>query len=108
MQKKKKMATKGRPRKKSPVHEASEDIQINLLVTDQDGHHMYFKVTKDLELMKVFKEFCERKNLELRSMQFLHEGTHIKGNQTPNLLNMEDGAEIFAARHQLGGGASAP
>ncbi|KAK7346033.1 hypothetical protein VNO80_20546 [Phaseolus coccineus] len=103
----KKMATRGRPGKNSAVDETSKDIQINLLVTDQDGRHMYFKVSQELELTKVFKEFCERRNLELHTMHFSYDGTHIRGNQTPKLLNMEDGAEIFAARHQLGGGVTA-
>ncbi|KAK8471675.1 hypothetical protein PHAVU_003G291050 [Phaseolus vulgaris] len=68
---------------------------------------MYFKVSQELELKNVCKEFFERRNMELHTIQFLYDDTHIRGKQTPKLLNMEDGAEIFAARHQLGGGVTA-
>ncbi|KAG5015376.1 hypothetical protein AAZX31_08G109100 [Glycine max] len=101
------MATsRGRPpKRKSPDdNEATDNIQINFSIIDQDGRHMYFKVNHNLELIKVFKDFCERKNLEYETMQFLCDGIHIKGKHTPKMLNMEDDAEIFAATHQVGGG----
>ncbi|KAK7400099.1 hypothetical protein VNO78_11299 [Psophocarpus tetragonolobus] len=105
------MATRdrGRPKNKktstSPDDdEVAHDLQINFSIIDQDGRHMYFKVHHDFELIKVFKDFCQRRNLEYEIMQFLYDGTHLKGNHTPKMLNMEDGAEIYAARHQLGGG----
>ncbi|XP_020215496.1 small ubiquitin-related modifier 1-like [Cajanus cajan] len=96
------MATNGRVKRKSPPDD-SDIIHVNLSISFQDGHRLFFKVNQDLQLIKVFREFCDRRNLDYDTLKFIYEGTQVRGNQTPKTLNMEDGAEIFAARHQFGG-----
>jgi len=48
---------------------------------------MYFKVSQELELKNVCKEFFERRNMELHTIQFLYDDTHIRGKQTPKLVS---------------------
>ncbi|KAL2343352.1 hypothetical protein Fmac_004637 [Flemingia macrophylla] len=99
------MATiNGRVKRKSPADNSNNDIiHVNLSISFQDGHRLFFKVGEDLQFAKVFRDFCERKKLDYDTLKFIYDGTHVRGNQTPKMLNMEDGAEIFAARHQFGG-----
>ncbi|TKY59987.1 Small ubiquitin-related modifier 2 [Spatholobus suberectus] len=101
---KKNMATNGGLKRKSPPDVPNDIIFMDLSIRFQDGRRLFFKVNQDLELSRVFRDFCDRKKLEYETLQFIYEGSHINGRQTPKMLNMENGAEIFAARHQLGGG----
>ncbi|XP_020208707.1 small ubiquitin-related modifier 1 [Cajanus cajan] len=88
---------------KKTKEDKSDIIYVNLSIVFQDGHRLYFKVHQDLQLSRVFREFCQRQKLDYDGLKFIYDGAQVKGTQTPKMVNMEDGAEIFAARHQLGG-----
>ncbi|KAK7359273.1 hypothetical protein VNO77_01226 [Canavalia gladiata] len=94
-------------KRKSPDEVVNDITHISLSIKSMDGRQLYFRVNQDTQLLKVFKEYCERKELEFDTMQFLYEGSHVRGRDTPKTLNMENGAEIYAARHQIGGGVAA-
>ncbi|RDX72612.1 Small ubiquitin-related modifier 2, partial [Mucuna pruriens] len=84
----------------------SSHFYVLCCTPSKEGRQLFFKVVQDLELVKVFKDFCDRRNMEYETVRFLYDGAHINGRQTPKMLNMENGAEIFAARQQLGGGVA--
>ncbi|CAJ1939144.1 unnamed protein product [Sphenostylis stenocarpa] len=92
-------------KRKSPSDDACTDVDLS--ISFQDGNKLFFKVKQDLEFVKVFRDFCDRKKLEYDTLKFIHDGTRIKGRQTPKMLNLENGAEIFAMRDQVGGGVAA-
>lgn len=45
--------------------------------------------------------------VEFNSIAFLFDGRRLRGEQTPDELEMEDGDEIDAMLHQTGGSAAA-
>ncbi|XP_014492378.1 small ubiquitin-related modifier 1 [Vigna radiata var. radiata] len=91
-------------KRKSPPDDVCTDVELS--ISFQDGNKLFFKVKHDLEFFDVFRDFCNRKKLEFETLKFIHEGTEVKGRQTPKMLNLENGAEIFAVRSQVGGGVS--
>ncbi|XP_027921839.1 small ubiquitin-related modifier 1-like [Vigna unguiculata] len=97
--------TIGGLKRKSPPDDVCTDVELS--ISFQDGNKLFFKVKQDLEFVKVFRDFCNRKKLEYETLKFIHEGTEVKGRQTPKMLNLENGAEIFAVRNQIGGGVAA-
>ncbi|KAH1250759.1 Small ubiquitin-related modifier 2 [Glycine max] len=103
VQKKKNMATNGPLKRKSPP----DDESVNLKIKLQDGRNLFFKVNRDMKLINVFKEFCDRQKLDYETLKFIYDGFNIKGKHTAKMLNMEDDAEIVAIRPQIGGGAAA-
>ncbi|XP_030533853.2 uncharacterized protein LOC115743268 [Rhodamnia argentea] len=78
--------------------------KISIRVRGQDDRVLFFKINPRVRLSKMFNIFCERRQLDVHTVQFLYEGNRITGRYTPYGLGMEDGAEICAFVHQSGGG----
>jgi len=51
----------------------------------------------------VFDAYCQRKALQLNSVRFIFDGARLKGEQTPDDYEMEDGDCIEAMMEQVGG-----
>ncbi|KAJ3675722.1 hypothetical protein LUZ60_004764 [Juncus effusus] len=79
------------------------DDYINLKVKNQNGMEVHFKIKKSTPLKKLMKAYCQRESLELNSIAFLFDGRRLRGDQSPEQLEMEDGDEIDAMLHQTGG-----
>lgn len=47
--------------------------------------------------------YCDRQSVDFNSIAFLFDGRRLRGEQTPDELEMEDGDEIDAMLHQTGG-----
>ncbi|XP_004504348.1 small ubiquitin-related modifier 1-like [Cicer arietinum] len=102
------MASHGK-RKAYKDEVANDDgiVYVTFTIKGQDGRKVFFKVNQDKFLIKAFRKYCQQLNLEYETMHFMLEDYTIKGNrQTPKMLNMENGDEIFAARQQSGGGGA--
>ncbi|KAK3414724.1 hypothetical protein EUGRSUZ_H00049 [Eucalyptus grandis] len=78
--------------------------RIDVRVRGQDDRILYFKINRTARLSRLFNIYCERRQLDVQTVQFLYEGNRITGNQTPQALGLEDGAELCAFVHQTGGG----
>ncbi|KAL5728729.1 hypothetical protein ACHQM5_001779 [Ranunculus cassubicifolius] len=76
---------------------------INLKIKHKDESVMHFRVRFNMKLEKLMNMYCEKKGVEHKAFRFLFDGQHIKGHQTPNELEMEDGDEIDAMLPQFGG-----
>lgn len=49
---------------------------------------MFFNVNQDVRLIKVFKSYCDKFNLEYETMQFLYDGVYVKGERhTPKMVS---------------------
>ncbi|KAJ0715768.1 putative Ubiquitin-like domain-containing protein [Helianthus annuus] len=79
---------------------------INLKVKGQDGNEVFFRIKRSTQLKKLMNAYCDRQSVELKSIAFLFDGRRLRGEQTPDELEMEEGDEIDAMLHQTGGGTS--
>ncbi|KAJ1430892.1 Ubiquitin-like domain superfamily [Sesbania bispinosa] len=48
--------------------------------------------------------YSDQQSVDCNSIVFLFDGKQLRGEQTPDQLDMEDGDEIDAMLHQTGGG----
>ncbi|XP_019183178.1 PREDICTED: small ubiquitin-related modifier 1-like [Ipomoea nil] len=86
---------------KKPLDQSG--VQINLKVKGQDGNEVFFKIKRSTQLKKLMNAYCVRQSVDLNSIAFLFDGRRLRGEQTPDELEMEDGDEIDAMLHQTGG-----
>ncbi|KAE8676279.1 Small ubiquitin-related modifier 1 [Hibiscus syriacus] len=81
---------------------------INLKVKGQDGNEVFFRIKRSTQLRKLMNAYCDRQSVDFNSIAFLFDGRRLRGEQTPDELEMEDGDEIDAMLHQTGGGGGSP
>ncbi|KAK9288124.1 hypothetical protein L1049_016572 [Liquidambar formosana] len=81
-----------------------ESATVNLKVKGQDGRELFFRIKRNTQLSKLLTAYCDRLQLEYKAMQFFYNGNRFSAKKTPDQLHMEDGDEIDATMHQLGGG----
>ncbi|XP_038685101.1 small ubiquitin-related modifier 1-like [Tripterygium wilfordii] len=92
--------SEGRYKRKRPL---SPSAHINLTVKAQDGEEVIYRIKRNTPLLKLMTTFCYKKYLDIDSTVFLCDGRVIKGKQTSEELNLKDGDELDAMRHQEGG-----
>ncbi|KAD4178859.1 hypothetical protein E3N88_27450 [Mikania micrantha] len=80
-----------------------QGAHINLKVKGQDGNEVFFRIKRSTQLKKLMNAYCDRQSVELNSIAFLFDGRRLRGEQTPDELEMEEGDEIDAMLHQTGG-----
>ncbi|KAA8524746.1 hypothetical protein F0562_011169 [Nyssa sinensis] len=80
-----------------------QSTHITIKVKAQDGSEVMFKIKRSTQLKKLMKAYCDRQSVEPNSIAFLFDGRRIRGEQTPDELEMEDDDEIDAMLHQTGG-----
>lgn len=69
----------------------------------QNGDNVQFKVKKDTKFKKIFKAYAASKGIDVSSLRFLLDGDAIGADQTPKMLEMEDGDQIDCMLEQTGG-----
>lgn len=89
---------------KKPGTGGDQGAHINLKVKGQDGNEVFFRIKRSTQLKKLMNAYCDRQSVELNSIAFLFDGRRLRGEQTPDELEMEEGDEIDAMLHQTGGG----
>uniref|UniRef100_A0A5B7BAE8 Small ubiquitin-related modifier n=1 Tax=Davidia involucrata TaxID=16924 RepID=A0A5B7BAE8_DAVIN len=82
---------------------SDQSAHINLKVKGQDGNEVFFRIKRSTQLKKLMNAYCDRQSVEINSIAFLFDGRRLRGEQTPDELEMEDGDEIDAMLHQTGG-----
>ncbi|KAK4369364.1 hypothetical protein RND71_013156 [Anisodus tanguticus] len=80
-----------------------DQVHINLKVKGQDGNEVFFRIKRSTQLKKLMNAYCDRQSVDFNSIAFLFDGRRLRGEQTPDELEMEDGDEIDAMLHQTGG-----
>ncbi|PNW72395.1 hypothetical protein CHLRE_16g675637v5 [Chlamydomonas reinhardtii] len=81
----------------------TEGNVINLVVKDQTGNEVHFKVKMKTRLEKVFNAYCNKKGVDTASVRFLFDGNRAKPDSTPEALGMEDGDVLDCVIEQVGG-----
>ncbi|KAK4386946.1 Small ubiquitin-related modifier 1 [Sesamum angolense] len=69
----------------------------------EDGNEVFFRIKRSTQLKKLMNAYCDRQSVDFNSIAFLFDGRRLRGEQTPDELEMEDGDEIDAMLHQTGG-----
>ncbi|THU67648.1 hypothetical protein C4D60_Mb05t26930 [Musa balbisiana] len=95
------MSVAGQEEDKKP---ADQSAHINLKVKSQDGNEIFFRIKRSTQLRKLMSAFSDRQSMDFNAIAFLFDGHRLRGEQTPDELEMEDGDEIDAMLHQTGGG----
>ncbi|OCT52159.1 Ubiquitin-like protein SMT3 [Cladophialophora carrionii] len=76
--------------------------QLEIKVTD-GNNELVFKVKGSTKLGKVVKKFCDYQGKEPETVKFLFDGERIRGGETPDDLEMENGDIIEMKSEQIGG-----
>ncbi|XP_022734225.1 small ubiquitin-related modifier 1-like [Durio zibethinus] len=92
----------GGGRAKSNADGQPETIKVS--VKSQDGSTVVYKIVRNLKLSKLMHAYCRKKQLDFRTVRFIHEGHRVPGKYTADKLKLEDGAEICCMFHQMGAG----
>ncbi|CAL9753956.1 unnamed protein product [Musa acuminata subsp. burmannicoides] len=95
------MSGAGQEEDKKP---ADQSAHINLKVKSQDGNEVFFRIKRSTQLRKLMSAYCDSQSMDFNAIAFLFDGRRLRGEQTPDELEMEDGDEIDAMLHQTGGG----
>ncbi|KAK4486961.1 hypothetical protein RD792_006276 [Penstemon davidsonii] len=66
----------------------------------QDGNKEFFRIKRNTQLKKLMNDYCDRHSVEYNSLVFLFDGRRLRGDRTPDELEMEDGDEIDVLKHQ--------
>ncbi|XP_034686435.1 small ubiquitin-related modifier 2-like [Vitis riparia] len=90
-----------------PAKRPLDQSTIEVKVKSQDGRQLYFRINRSTPLQRLLVAYCQRINLDYKTMQFVYNGNRVTAKQTPEQLGMEDGEEIDALTHQMGGGCRA-
>lgn len=86
-----------------PKPDEAEFRVLSIIVKDQSGNEVHFKVRPQAKMEKIFNAYCERKSLEVAAVRFLFDGTRIHASASPEGLGMEDGDSIDCVIEQIGG-----
>jgi len=78
-------------------------LQLATLQISKTGEETYFKVKKTTKMSKVFETYSLRRGVQASSLRFLLDGERIKGEQTPNELELQDQDQIDCMLEQTGG-----
>ncbi|CAA0833635.1 Small ubiquitin-related modifier 2 [Striga hermonthica] len=78
-------------------------VHINLKVKRQEGNDVFFRIKRNTQLKKLMTAYCDRESLNIKTIVFLFDGSRLREEHTPDELEMEDGDEIDAMLHQIGG-----
>lgn len=84
--------------------EEKPDVQqLTIVVKNQEGVELQFKIRPNTPLQKVFTAYATRRSLELKDCKFLADGSLLLGNMTAQEAGLEDGDVIDMMVSQIGG-----
>jgi len=87
-----------------PQTPAGQTEDLNIKVTD-GNNEVFFKIKRSTKFNKLMNAFCERQGKDPKATRFLFEGTKVKPDDTPDILEMQDGDQIEVFTEQIGGSA---
>ncbi|OMO88632.1 Small ubiquitin-related modifier, SUMO [Corchorus olitorius] len=62
---------------------ASAGDPIRLTMAGQDGSRVVYRIPRKCKFFKLFKDYCQKKNLDYHTARFLLNGHRIQGKYTP-------------------------
>ena len=80
-----------------------ESVKIKLIVKNDAGEIVNFKVKTTTKLSKLMDAYCTRAGLSIKQCRFIFDGKILQPYDTPDKLNMEDDDQIDVNLEQVGG-----
>lgn len=85
----------------------AQNDHLNIKVTD-NNNELVFKIKKSTKFEKLMDAFCNRHGKEIGTVRFFFEGDRVRGDETPNSHEMEDGDTLEVYYEQQGGNGAPP
>ncbi|BDA49133.1 probable small ubiquitin-related modifier 1 [Coccomyxa sp. Obi] len=76
---------------------------INLVVKDQAGTEVHFKVKSHTKFQKIMDAYAGKRSVDVSAIRFLYDGARLDGSSTPGDQGMEDNDVIDCVLEQIGG-----
>eukprot|EP00915_Cephaloidophora_sp_WS-2016_P003808 GHVH01005093.1.p1 GENE.GHVH01005093.1~~GHVH01005093.1.p1 ORF type:complete len:133 (+),score=25.30 GHVH01005093.1:107-505(+) len=95
--------TEGGTADASKEGEKSSD-HLHVKVRSPHGQEVFFRIRRTTCLQKLMTAYCNRLGLPTDGVRFLFDGDRIRGDQTPEEIQLDDGDIIDAMVRQIGGG----
>ncbi|KAL3817610.1 hypothetical protein ACHAXA_006499 [Cyclostephanos tholiformis] len=89
--------------KPAEVSPAGDAAPMTIIVKDQTGELIYFKIKRNTKMQKVIDAYATRKNMRADALRFLFDGHRIKSEDTPKTLELEEKDMILCMLEQRGG-----
>jgi len=79
---------------------------LNIRCAGQDGTDLKFKMKDTTRFAVMMEAYAGEKKMAIGSLRFLFDGNRVSCNETPQMLDMEDGDVIDVVVEQVGGSDS--
>ncbi|KAG1681606.1 hypothetical protein FOA52_014114 [Chlamydomonas sp. UWO 241] len=66
---------------------------INVLVRDQAGHEVHFKVKPHTQFSKIIDAYASKKAIDVKFVRFVFDGKRVAGTSTPSDVSADDGSQ---------------
>mmetsp|Transcript_5275 Transcript_5275/g.11558 ORF Transcript_5275/g.11558 Transcript_5275/m.11558 type:complete len:104 (+) Transcript_5275:64-375(+) len=86
-----------------PIVKPEPVAGMEVVVKDQEGAEVRFKVKTTVKLEKIFKVYCEKKAKQPTEVRFMFDGRPLQGDMTAADAGLEDGDVIDAFIGVTGG-----
>ena len=77
---------------------------LNIKVMDPTGDHHTFATFANCYLEYIMKEFCAKTRLDMAGLRFCFDGRRLREDDTPAMVELEEGDVIEVFQEQTGGG----
>jgi hypothetical protein len=89
-----------------PSNKPADPAHIGIKIKDQNEAEVFFKIKRTTKFGKIIRAYCDRQEVDPKTLRFLLDGHRIQDGDTPESLDMEDGDMVDAMLEQIGGDAT--
>ena len=79
------------------------DNSITISLKESSGELMSFKVKKTTKMEKIMSAYSQRKGMALNAFRLVFDGSRLKAEDTPKMLEMNDGDQVDVFLETVGG-----
>eukprot|EP00919_Chromeraceae_sp_WS-2016_P022608 GHVR01053681.1.p1 GENE.GHVR01053681.1~~GHVR01053681.1.p1 ORF type:complete len:101 (+),score=26.98 GHVR01053681.1:69-371(+) len=81
----------------------AQSEHLNLKVKATDGNEVHFRIKRTTKLEKLMTAYCTRLGQNIDAVRFMFDGDHVRKEQSPNDIGLDDGDVLDAMLPQIGG-----
>ncbi len=95
-------ASYGIPQRRAPAPVVPDGGLINVIVRDQAGTEVHFKIRRTTPMQLVYEAYCRTKSLNIASVKLVFSGDKVMPHDTPATLELEDDDVLDVMIEQIG------